>query len=280
MVSFKFLLLLLVQLALAAKMCPPDLTDAEIFEAAMKQEGPEAALELLQVQRVKADHASSKWRTRRWGHGGRRWGRRRWRRRGWGGGGWGGGGWGRCVDRPAWSFEPLRPPGEIPGAERQRVCCGADHTFAIVNISCAEPRATADARVPCVPYAFEHPKACPKFELPSFGWAETSDSIPGMSPLDSSDVPPSVAQVIHVSVAKEDASDSTSTADTSSSENEIEREEINVHSWSLVGRKIFQSLAEMESDDEFEVERPVDVKSWSAVGARIHQRLVDLDVEE
>lgn len=58
MVSFKFLLLLLVQLALAAKMCPPDLTDAEIFEAAMKQEGPEAALELLQVQRVKAGQFS------------------------------------------------------------------------------------------------------------------------------------------------------------------------------------------------------------------------------
>ena len=30
---------------------------------------------------------------------------------------------GRCVDRPAWSFEPLRPPGEIPGAERLPADC-------------------------------------------------------------------------------------------------------------------------------------------------------------
>lgn len=97
-----------------------------------------------------------------------------------------------------------------------------------------------------------------------------SDSIPGLSTLESVVPPP----VVHVLAApKEDVSDSASTADTARSETN-EREEINVESWSLVGRKIFESLAAADSDDDFE-EPPVDVKNWSAVASRIRQKLLD-----
>mmetsp|Transcript_9488 Transcript_9488/g.10988 ORF Transcript_9488/g.10988 Transcript_9488/m.10988 type:complete len:108 (+) Transcript_9488:98-421(+) len=97
-----------------------------------------------------------------------------------------------------------------------------------------------------------------------------SDSIPGLSTLDRVVSPPEV-----VSVSKEDCSDSG--ASTMDSE---EHEEINVQSWSLVGRKISETLAAMESDDDFEVQPPIDVKNWSAVGARIAQTLMDLSDDE
>ncbi|CAJ1404854.1 unnamed protein product [Effrenium voratum] len=65
-------------------------------------------------------------------------------------------------------------------------------------------------------------------------------------------------------------------SDVSTVDTDDDTEEINVHAWGSVGRKIFHTLADL-SDDEFEVEPPIDVKSWSAVGARIRQSLVDLD---
>ena len=58
MVSFKFSLLLLVQQLLAnAETCynEDELSyEVDLFETAMKQEGPEAALALLQVKKVRA----------------------------------------------------------------------------------------------------------------------------------------------------------------------------------------------------------------------------------
>ncbi|CAK9090820.1 unnamed protein product [Durusdinium trenchii] len=119
MVSFKFSLLLLVQQLLAnAETCynEDELSyEVDLFETAMKQEGPEAALALLQVKKEKTEKTDADGQWRRgwhngyrhygWGHGYRGgWG-------GWGGLGGGNGGWGRgsgstwirrCGGRGCW----------------------------------------------------------------------------------------------------------------------------------------------------------------------------------
>ncbi|CAJ1430909.1 unnamed protein product [Effrenium voratum] len=105
-----------------------------------------------------------------------------------------------------------------------------------------------------------------KFHLERNLQITVSSSIPGFSVVD--------AAVASAPAEKEEVGSDVSTVDT-----DDDTEEINVHAWGSVGRKIFHTLADL-SDDEFEVEPPIDVKSWSAVGARIRQSLVDLDEDE
>ena len=57
MVSLKFLLLLLPAVLASGETCPEQspadaAADVDVFEAAMKEEGPETALELLQLQKA------------------------------------------------------------------------------------------------------------------------------------------------------------------------------------------------------------------------------------
>ena len=59
MVSLQFLLLLLQAVLASGETCPEQnhadaVADVDVFEAAMKEEGPETALDLLQVQKTKA----------------------------------------------------------------------------------------------------------------------------------------------------------------------------------------------------------------------------------
>ncbi|CAE7664589.1 unnamed protein product [Symbiodinium pilosum] len=75
--------------------------------------------------------------------------------------------------------------------------------------------------------------------------------------------------------------DETSTVDSSGSDVE-DKEEINVQSWSMVGRKIFDRLAEYDSDDDFDVMQnpPINTHAWSSVGAKIFKTLADFDEDE
>ena len=77
---------------------------------------------------------------------------------------------------------------------------------------------------------------------------------------------------------KDDADD-TSTVDSSS---DVEKEEIDVQSWSIVGRKIFERLADYDSDDDFDVMQnpPINTHAWSAVGAKIFNTLADFNEDE
>ncbi|CAE7410721.1 unnamed protein product [Symbiodinium necroappetens] len=74
--------------------------------------------------------------------------------------------------------------------------------------------------------------------------------------------------------------DETSTVDSSGSD--VEKEEIDVQSWSIVGRKIFERLADDDSDDDFDVMKnvPINTHAWSAVGAKIFNTLADFSDDE
>ena len=74
--------------------------------------------------------------------------------------------------------------------------------------------------------------------------------------------------------------DETSTVDSSGSD--VEKEEIDVQSWSIVGRKIFERLADYDSDDDFDVMQnaPINTQAWSAVGAKIFNTLADFNEDE
>jgi len=75
--------------------------------------------------------------------------------------------------------------------------------------------------------------------------------------------------------------DAVSTTGESEGSDVGELEDINVHSWNTVGRRIFQSLSEIDADDDdFQVKvepELIDVKSWGGVGSRICHRLAEFD---
>eukprot|EP00930_Biecheleria_cincta_P073338 TRINITY_DN60635_c0_g1_i1.p1 TRINITY_DN60635_c0_g1~~TRINITY_DN60635_c0_g1_i1.p1 ORF type:complete len:148 (+),score=22.32 TRINITY_DN60635_c0_g1_i1:67-444(+) len=79
---------------------------------------------------------------------------------------------------------------------------------------------------------------------------------------------------------KDDISTTTGSEDGGSDSECVE--EINVKSWSTVGRRIHQSISELDFHDDYDLHvklesEPVDVKSWAGVGSRIWQCLADLD---
>mmetsp|Transcript_108397 Transcript_108397/g.258686 ORF Transcript_108397/g.258686 Transcript_108397/m.258686 type:complete len:118 (-) Transcript_108397:143-496(-) len=115
-----------------------------------------------------------------------------------------------------------------------------------------------------------------------------SNPIPGSSVLAVADAPCTVEtptlvfEMISRGVPgdfKVDA-DETSTVDSSGSD--VEKEEIDVQSWSIVGRKIFERLADDDSDDDFDVMKnvPINTHAWSAVGAKIFNTLADFSDDE
>mmetsp|Transcript_37156 Transcript_37156/g.87197 ORF Transcript_37156/g.87197 Transcript_37156/m.87197 type:complete len:117 (+) Transcript_37156:79-429(+) len=114
-----------------------------------------------------------------------------------------------------------------------------------------------------------------------------SNPIPGSSVLAVADAPCTVEPpklVFEMSRGvsgdfKVDA-DETSTVDSSGSD--VEKEEIDVQSWSIVGRKIFERLADYDSDDDFDVMQnpPINTHAWSAVGAKIFNTLADFNEDE
>ncbi|CAE7714067.1 unnamed protein product [Symbiodinium sp. CCMP2456] len=115
-----------------------------------------------------------------------------------------------------------------------------------------------------------------------------SNPIPGSSVLVAMDAPCTVEPKSRVCEMmsrgvfgdfKEDA-DETSTVDSSGSD--VEKEEIDVQSWSIVGRKIFERLADYDSDDDFDVmqKAPINTQAWSAVGAKIFNTLAEFNEDE
>ncbi|OLQ04627.1 hypothetical protein AK812_SmicGene12292 [Symbiodinium microadriaticum] len=82
--------------------------------------------------------------------------------------------------------------------------------------------------------------------------------------------------------AKEQTVDADETSTVDSSGSDVEKEEIDVQSWSIVGRKIFERLADDDSDDDFDVMKnvPINTHAWSAVGAKIFNTLADFSDDE